>query len=101
MQEPIKASLVRYQTDGRFVAAAVTLEGAIVEDEIHGRVLEIILPAFDDPHAEAAILVPVSQLRRAKCAAVGAGPAAPDPVVKARWVRMLEWTAAALSHLSD
>jgi hypothetical protein len=62
MSQTIYAKLVHYNHDGKYLGAPVTLEGSIVDDEEHGCVLEIALPASTETGLESAIFVSISEL---------------------------------------
>jgi hypothetical protein len=66
MSQTIYAKLVRYRHDGKYLGAPVTLEGSIVDDEEHGCVLEIALPASTETGFESAIFVSVTELQKLK-----------------------------------
>jgi hypothetical protein len=64
MKPTIYAKLVCYRRDGKYLSAPVMLEGSIVDDEEHGCVLEIALPASKETGFESAIFVAVSELQK-------------------------------------
>jgi hypothetical protein len=65
MSPTIYARLVQYRCDdGEFSSGPIVLEGRIVDDEVHGLVLEFVLPTPNASSEENAILISVSELKK-------------------------------------
>jgi hypothetical protein len=64
MSQTIYAKLVYYRNDGEYLGAPISLEGSVVDDEEHGCVLEIALPASKETGFESAIFVSVTELQK-------------------------------------
>lgn len=59
---PVKALLLHYTRDGVYSEKPVPLEGHVVTDDIHGRVLEFALPNPGSCGAECSMQIPVEEL---------------------------------------
>jgi hypothetical protein len=69
MNSTICARLVRFMDDGEYLAAPLTLEGGLVQDEDYGWVLEFVMPTSGEQPGETAMLITLQDLRKiAGCA---------------------------------
>jgi hypothetical protein len=63
MSRVIEALLLCYGEDGESITPTVTVAGYMVDNERHGRVLELVLPRLKDLSGELTILISASALR--------------------------------------
>jgi hypothetical protein len=63
MSEPISGILVEYGIDGDYLSPPIVLPANVVFDEVHGWVIELILP-HSTANAESAVLLPLVQLEK-------------------------------------
>ena len=65
MSPTICAKRVQYRCDdGEFRCDPIVIEGNIVDDEVHGLVLEFVCPTPDGSGEENAILISISELEK-------------------------------------
>lgn len=56
--------IIRFMGDGEYLSPPLDLEGCLVHDEDHGWVLEFVLPISGDGAAEAALFIPLDELKK-------------------------------------